>query len=133
VTQPGRLAFVGLGLLFGAGAEWLRIQSGWPASWVVGDAIPGVLFFVAGFLAWGRRPGNPIGPLMIAAGFAWFVGTYGASRNPVIDRLGVGFQGWYDFLIAALILMYPTGRLVGLAPRVVLVAFGILIAILSAA
>jgi signal transduction histidine kinase len=132
VTQPARLAVVGLGLLFGAGAEWLRIQSGWPLSWVVGDATPGALFFVAGLLAWGRRSGSPIGPLMIAAGFAWFVGTYGASRNPVIDRLGVGFQGWYDFLIAALILVYPTGRLVGMAPRVVLVAFGILIAIRSA-
>ncbi len=123
---------VGLGLLFGAGAEWLRIQSGWPVGWVVGDAIPGVLFFAAGFLAWGRRPGNPIGPLMIAAGFAWFVGTYGASRNPVIDRLGVGFQGWYDLVIAALILVYPTGRLLGLAPRAVLVAFGALIAARSA-
>ena len=132
MTQSARLAVFGLGLLFGAGAEWLRIQSGWPVSWVVGDAIPGALFFVAGFLAWRRRPGNPIGPLMIAAGFAWFVGTYGASRNPVIDRLGVGFQGWYDLLIAALILMYPTGRLLGLASRVVLVAFGMLIAIRSA-
>ena len=82
------VAVVGLGLLFGAGAEWLRIQSGWPVGWVLGDAIPGVLLFAAGFLAWGRRPGNPIGALMIAAGVHCATSAAASTRRSI--RRGCG-------------------------------------------
>ena len=129
VTRPIRLGLIGLGVAFGAGAEWVRLAAGWPVQWVVADAIPGVLFLASGYTAWERRPGNRIGPLMVATGFAWFVGTYGASRDLIIDRLAVGFQGWYDVLLAALLLAYPTGRLIGIAPRLVLVAFTALMAV----
>ncbi len=132
MTRPIRLGLVGLGIAFGAGAEWVRLAAGWPVAWVVGDVIPGILFLAAGYTVWERRPGNRIGPLMVATGFAWFVGTYGASRDLVIDRLAVGFQGWYDVLLAALLLVYPTGRLIGMAPRLVLAAFGGLMAVRAA-
>ena len=74
------------------------------------DVVPGIAFLACGAIAWIRRPASRIGPLMIATGFAWYAGTYGASRQPFVDRLAYGFQGWFDGLLAWIVLAYPTGR-----------------------
>jgi signal transduction histidine kinase len=89
----------------------VRLAAGWSPSWVVADFVPGVAFLICGSLAWLRRPASRIGPLMIAAGFAWYAGTYGASMNPLIDRVAYGFQGWFEVFLAALVLSYPSGFL----------------------
>jgi len=60
---------------------------------------------------------------MVAAGFAWFVGTYAATADPVLDELAYAFQGYYDALLAWLVLAYPTGQLRGRPPRAVIAAF----------
>ena len=122
------LALLAAGLAFALGAEWLRISAGWSPSWVVADLVPGVAFLACGAVAWMRRPDSAIGPLMIATGFAWYAGTYAASRNPVVDRLGYGFQGWFDGFLAWLVLAYPSGRLRSGPARLVV---GVLLVVLA--
>jgi signal transduction histidine kinase len=133
-TSLARLVPLGLlllGIVFGLGAEYIRLVAGWPVTWVVADLIPGIAFLAAGTVAWQRRPDNRIGPLMVATGFAWYVGTYSASFNPLIDAAGYGFQGYYDALLAWLVLAYPSGRLQRRTSRMVIGAFLALLALRS--
>ena len=118
-----RLALLPLGLAFGIGAELTRLAANWPIGWVVADFAPAAAFLVAGQVAWQRRPNNSIGPLMVATGFAWSIGTYLASSDPVIVRLAYGFQGYYDALLAWLVLAFPTGTLRTRPMRLVVAAF----------
>ena len=114
-----RLALLPLGLAFALGAEWVRLAAGWPIEWVIPDLLSGIAFLVLGLVAWRRRPDNRIGPLMVATGFAWYIGTYTASTDPLVGRLASGFQGWYDALLAWLVLAYPSGHLRSRATRLV--------------
>ena len=77
----------------------------------------------AGQVAWQRRPETRIGPLMAATGFAWYVGTFAATGDPAVDVVVRAFQGYYDVLIAWLVLAYPTGFLRSVAARVVIGAW----------
>ena len=117
VPWAARLALVPAGFAFGLVAEWMRGQVGWPGWWMALDFVAGAAFLSVGGIAWRRRPGNRIGPLMIAAGFAWFAGTYAASRNPTIDEIAYALGGSYDALLAWIVLAYPTGHLAGRASR----------------
>jgi signal transduction histidine kinase len=85
----------GLGL--GVVAEWVAYD-GEPAL-TAADAAVGASLIAAGLLVWGRRPLTGVGPIMTAAGFAWFLGTFG---------------GWALYLhrgaLAHLVLTYPSGR-----------------------
>lgn len=118
-----RPALLPLGLAFALGAEWVRLAAGWPIEWVVPDLLPGIAFLVLGLVAWRRRPDNRIGPLMVATGFAWYVGTYTASTDPLVGRFASAFQGWYDALLGWLVLAYPSGYLRSRASRLVIGAF----------
>ena len=118
-----RVAIVGVGFAFALGSEWVRLDSGWPASWVLTDLLPGIAFLVCGLVAWRRRPDNRIGPLMVATGFAWYVGTYTATTDPVAARLAHAFQGWFDAFLAWLVLAFPTGRLRSTPARAVIALF----------
>ena len=64
------------------------------------DALTGFALLLLGLVAWSQRPGSGTGPIMAAAGFAWFLGSFG---------------GWALYLhrgpIAHLVLSYPAGRL----------------------
>ena len=127
LPRPARLALLPLGIAFGLGAEVARLQAGWPLIWAVADLVPGLAFLVCGQIAWQRRPGNRVGPLMVAIAFAWYVGTYGAIAEPAISETAHAFQGYYDALLAWLILAYPSGRLATRSSRAVVGAlFGVL-------
>jgi signal transduction histidine kinase len=129
IGRPGRFAIAALGLAFAIWAEWLRLAVGWPLDWVIVDLVPGLAFLLAGLIAWERRPDSRIGAVMMLVGFAWFPGTLAASTVPIIDRLGNAFQGYYDGLLAWLVLAYPVGRLTTRAARTVIgIIFGVLIA-----
>ena len=43
--------------------------------------IAGWSFAFTGLYAWGRRPGNNIGPLMTAVGFTWFFQAFSTADN----------------------------------------------------
>lgn len=132
LAHRARLALLPAGLAFALGAEAVRLAAGWPLDWVIPDLLPGLAFLVAGLVAWQRRPDNRIGPLMVATGFAWYIGTYGASTDPLVGRAASGFQGWYDGLLAWLVLAYPSGHLRSRAARIAVGGFFAVLAVRSA-
>jgi signal transduction histidine kinase len=80
-----------------------------------------------GLLFWGRHRGNAAGPLLVAAGFAWFLGEWdspGVGSAPVFT-VGLVFYASSAPLAAWAVLAYPTGRL---ASRVERVAVGLALA-----
>jgi signal transduction histidine kinase len=118
-----RRALLPVGILWALGAEWTRLESGWPLTWVLGDLIPGIVFLIAGLVAWERRPDTRVGLLMVAISFAWYVGTYGASTDPRVGVVAHAFQGYFLALLAWLVLAYPSGRIRELASRLVVAAW----------
>ena len=108
----GARALLPIGLLWALGAEWMRLERRMAA--LVdrpSTFVPGVVFLIAGQVAWDRRPDTRVGPLMVAIGFAWYVGTYGASEDPRLAMVAHAFQGYFNALLAWLVLAYPSGRL----------------------
>ena len=96
-----RFALWPAGLAFGVAAEWV----GQPEL-IALDAAAGFALVFLGLVAWSRRPGSRAGPIMSAAGLAWFLGTLWAPalflhRGP----------------LAQLLISYPGGRLLPAAAR----------------
>ena len=145
-------------------SAWLRLLA-WPLCLLVGlaliawfpempihagiedsEAIGGVALVgwstaLAGLIAWWRRPDRLVGPLLVAAALAWFIGAISwgddislAAYSPinpgfhVLSALqfsdGGAFQGYYVLFMVALVLAYPAGRLASPAARVVVVGLG---------
>jgi signal transduction histidine kinase len=123
VPPVARLAILTIGFAWALAAEAIRLAAGWPIVWVIGDLLPGLAFLLCGYVAWTRTPDSRIGPLMVAIGFAWYAGTASAAGIHVVDRLAHALQGYYDALLAWLILAYPTGRLMWRSSRLVVGAF----------
>ncbi len=68
-------------------------------------------FSLSGLVAWNRRPGNRFGPLMVAAGFAWFLTALAASNNSIPYTIGSILENLPLAIIIHLLLAYPRGRL----------------------
>jgi hypothetical protein len=64
------------GLVFGVATEWI----GRP-DLIILDAPAGYALVFLGLAAWSRKPESRAGPIMGAAGFAWFLGT---AWNPAV-------------------------------------------------
>ena len=80
-----------------------------------------------GLVFWGRHRGNAVGPLLVAAGFAWFLAEWdspGVDSAPVFT-VGLVFYASSAPLAAWAVLAYPTGRL---ASRVERAAVGLALA-----
>src|SRR2546422_134817 len=92
-----RYALWPAGLALGVAAEWI----GEPEFTVL-DAAAGFALVFLGLAAWSRRPGSGVGPIMAAAGFAWFLGTI---WNPAVFL--------HRGPLAHLLLSYPSGKLSG--------------------
>jgi signal transduction histidine kinase len=120
------------GVVWALIAEAIRIASGWPLVWVLGDLLPGLAFLICGYIAWTRTPGDLIGPLMIAVGFAWFAGTAAATTIDAVSRIAHALQGYYDAFLAWLILAYPSGRLRWRSSRLVVGALFAVLVVRSA-
>jgi signal transduction histidine kinase len=73
--------------------------------------VGGSLFVLAGLVAWGRRPGNALGPLMTAAGFALLLRQLRYSHDPFLFTtffLGGELSYW---VVAQAVFAYPSGRI----------------------
>jgi signal transduction histidine kinase len=76
---------------------------------------------LAGGLAfWGRRPGNAVGPILVAASGAWFLAEW---DNPGVGSAAVFTTGLVLYaacaaLVAWAMLAYPSGRLASWGDRV---------------
>src|SRR6201985_2815268 len=90
-----RFALWPAGLAFGVAAEWV----GRPEL-IALDAAAGFALVFLGLVSWSRRPGSRAGPIMSAAGLAWFLGTLWAPA--VFLHRGP---------LAQLLISYPGGRL----------------------
>jgi signal transduction histidine kinase len=100
--QRLRSALWPIGLGFGVAAEWI----GQPEL-IVLDAAAGFALVFLGLAAWSSRPNTKVGPIMVGAGFTWFLGTLWAPAV-LLHRAP----------LAQLLLSYPTGRVSSRLARV---------------
>jgi signal transduction histidine kinase len=116
------------------GGEWVSIHQHVPENHFI-DALGGLAFLVAGIVTLDRRPGNAIGPLMIAYVFFSYCGNWGNLQVPVLPAIGLIGGQLTTPILAHITLSYPTGRLRTTYERVVIgtiyaVGIGISMAIL---
>jgi signal transduction histidine kinase len=84
-----------------------------------------------GCYAWRRRPGERFGPLLIAAGFGWFLTTLAESDDATLYSIG-RVAGWLvELELVYLALSFPTGRLPDRIDRVLVWAVAATIALLD--
>ena len=74
-------------------------------------------FLVAGLVAWSRRPGNRIGPLMIAAAFALLLRQLRYSHDPLVFTVFFALGDLAYALVPHSVLAYPSGRVTDRAER----------------
>jgi signal transduction histidine kinase len=83
-----------------------------------------------GCYAWYRRPGERFGPLLIAAGFGWFLTTLAESDDATLYSIG-RVAGWLvELELVYLALSFPTGRLPERMDRVLVWAVAAAITVL---
>ena len=69
------------------------------------------LFVVAGLVAWVRRPGNRLGPLMTAAGFALLLRQLRYSHDPFLFTVFFAVGELSYWVVAQAVFSYPSGRI----------------------
>jgi len=105
------VAALGVALVgWSLGGEWVSIHAHVNESHFI-DALGGLSFLAAGLVALDRRPGNPMGKLMIAYGFTWYLGNWGNLHVAVFPMIGLIGQQLGGPILAQTTLSYPTGRL----------------------
>src|SRR5690349_12983337 len=100
---------VGLWMLIAAGAEELDTYF---LDYFV-DAATGIVITLAGLVAWERRPAWRTGRLLVVAGYLWYVGSLYelAPVESLVPYLGFAFRGYYDLILAWVVLAVPRDRL----------------------
>src|SRR3954465_6135188 len=68
-------------------------------------------FIGTGLYAWTRRPGNAIGPLMAAVGFAGLIKALAFSNDSLIFTIGSLGEVLIYALLIHLLLAFPSGKL----------------------
>jgi len=94
-----RLALFPVAVGLAVAAEWASYRPG-ELELVLADAVVGLVLVTCGIVAWERRSGSRVGPLMALAGVSWFAGNF--------------WQGALHLHRAPLVhlhISYPTGRL----------------------
>jgi signal transduction histidine kinase len=105
---------VALGLF----AEWASLrrgpfeQSASPSDvrLAAADFVVGIVLVGCGLLAWDRHSESWVGPLLAAAGFSWFLGTFGESGWPGFAGFGSLFVTLHRGPLVHALLAYPSGR-----------------------
>jgi signal transduction histidine kinase len=82
-----------------------------PLDGILTDAASGLAFSLSGLIAWQRRPGNRVGPLMTGIGLFWFGGDLLFAPVPLVGPLSLAAQAGARLLFAWLLLAFPSGRL----------------------
>src|SRR5919197_3258540 len=85
----------------------------------VADFVVGLALVVCGVAAWLWRSGSRIGPLLVASGFAWFLGTFAGSSIDTAAQVGGIFVTLHRGPLVHAVLSYPTGRFRGRVERLV--------------
>ncbi len=126
-----KAALIPIALAYGLAAEIVATHdgrlttyagaSGWATA---ADLIASFSLIAAGLLMWRFRPATPVGPLAVAAGFAWFAPDWvGWEGGPAIVRsTGMLLAGVWLALLVHAVLAFPRRGLPSLAARVLVVA-----------
>jgi signal transduction histidine kinase len=85
--------------------------------WIAAALVIGLGFIGAGLFAWYRNPGNSIGVLMVATGFAWYVAQLARLEPALLFSIGFALENLYVACAVHLLLAYPSGRLEGRIDR----------------
>ena len=113
-VRLGRVVRLALGLsavALGVLAEW---QGGpWPSPSALVDLAAGWVVIGFGLIAWSRRPGSRVGPLIVITGFAWFLGTLAGSDIGLLATVGGLSLTIHRAPLLHAIIGYPTGRALG--------------------
>jgi signal transduction histidine kinase len=113
----GVVAFAALTAVVGA-------THGAPVRFLVLDTTLGLVFVLAGAVAWERRPELPYGAMLIVSGALWFVGSYAPTGAIPYSTLGFAFERWYDVVLAVIVLTFP-GVSLPTRARITLVVLGV--------
>ena len=88
-------------------------------------------FIGTGLFAWWRRPANGTGPLMAAAGFAWFATNLSASDDDLLFTIGIALDALFPGMIGHLLVVFPAGRAQTTAERAVVVSIYFVVTVLQ--
>ena len=113
-----RLAVLPAAVALGLYAEWASLRRGSlqvpPTAGehrlAAADLAVGLLFVVCGLVIWIRRESRA-GPLFVAAGVFWFLGTFAASGVSGYADFGAIFLTLHRGPLVHALLSYPSGRL----------------------
>jgi signal transduction histidine kinase len=114
-----RLSLVPVAALVGILAEWSVLHRGaleeaasaQEIRLAVGDFVVGVALVACGVAVWLWRSNSRIGLLLVASGFAWFLGTLSGSSIDSVAGAGAVFVTLHRGPLIHAVLSYPTGRL----------------------
>ncbi len=82
----------------------------------------GWAFLIAGLIAWARRPGNRLGPLMTVAAFALLARQLRYSHDALLFTMFFALGDLSYALVGHSALAYPSGRVTRRAERAIVVA-----------
>jgi signal transduction histidine kinase len=125
LTRTLLAAIAGLALACALGLVYLIASADFGSHhglWIAADLVIGLGFVGAGLFAWYRNPCNRIGVLMVATGFAWYVGLLARTEPPLLFSVGFALENLYVAPAVHLLLAFPAGRLENRIDRT-LVAF----------
>jgi signal transduction histidine kinase len=81
-------------------------------------AATALVFVVAGLLAWARRPGNRLGPLMVAAGYALLLRQFRYSHEALLFTAFFALGDVWYALVGHAAIAYPGGHVRGRIERI---------------
>jgi signal transduction histidine kinase len=121
MMRSARLLLIPAAVVFGLLAEWAVLHRGAleeaasaaEIRLAVGDFVVGVALVGCGVAAWLWRGHSRIGPLLAAAGFAWFLGTLAGSSIDGVASFGAVLVTLHRGPLAHAVLSYPIGKLRG--------------------
>jgi signal transduction histidine kinase len=118
-----RLAILAGGITLGVEAYRVQIHNLGPyttpaRSWAI--VIGAWLFLVAGLVAWSRRPGNQLGPLMAAAGIALLLRQLRYSHDAFLFTVFFVVGELSYWVVAQAVFAYPSGRTTDRVERAVI-------------
>jgi signal transduction histidine kinase len=113
VTRAVQLALAVAGIVLGVVSYRMQVDNLGPftsPSHALAIVVVGWSFLLAGLVAWSRRSGNRVGPLMVAAGLALLLRQLRYSHDPALFTVFFGLGHLSYALVAHSVLAYPSGR-----------------------
>lgn len=121
-----------VGLVAAALAIWLTLRAGFLAypGWLAAQKADFILGPIGVGLYWHyKRPGNRLGLLLIVLGLIGVPYILESSSNPTAFGAGILWETPIYVMTSVVILAFPSGRIEGLAARLVLGLVGILVVV----